>query len=306
MKVKVYRKGGDYMRMYNSKLDRIVYKLNGLLLCAVVISILYPLVYILIASFTDPVTLLNEGISFNVSEWTLEGYITILSDPAMIRGFINSFIYSTLFALLSVSTSVMAGYALAQKELVGRSFISNIFVVTMFFGGGLVPTYLLIKSLGMLDTIWAIILPGAVNVWNIILSRTYFQSLPQELIESSKIDGADDLQTFIKIILPLAKPIILVLVLYAFVAQWNSYFDAMIYLKSDDLAPLQLVLRRILIQNEPMPGMISDQLALAELKRLSEMIKYAAIVISSLPLMIMYPFFQKYFEEGVMVGSIKG
>ena len=306
MKVKVYRKGGDYMRMYNSKLDRIVYKLNGLLLCAVVISILYPLVYILIASFTDPVTLLNEGISFNVSEWTLEGYITILSDPAMIRGFINSFIYSTLFALLSVSTSVMAGYALAQKELVGRSFISNIFVVTMFFGGGLVPTYLLIKSLGMLDTIWAIILPGAVNVWNIILSRTYFQSLPKELIESSKIDGADDLQTFIKIILPLAKPIIVVLVLYAFVAQWNSYFDAMIYLKSDDLAPLQLVLRRILIQNEPMPGMISDQLALAELKRLSEMIKYAAIVISSLPLMIMYPFFQKYFEEGVMVGSIKG
>ena len=306
MKVKVYRKGGDYMRMYNSKLDRIVYKLNGLLLCAVVISILYPLVYILIASFTDPVTLLNEGISFNVSEWTLEGYITILSDPAMIRGFINSFIYSTLFALLSVSTSVMAGYALAQKELVGRSFISNIFVVTMFFGGGLVPTYLLIKSLGMLDTIWAIILPGAVNVWNIILSRTYFQSLPKELIESSKIDGADDLQTFIKIILPIAKPIILVLVLYAFVAQWNSYFDAMIYLKSDDLAPLQLVLRRILIQNEPMPGMISDQLALAELKRLSEMIKYAAIVISSLPLMIMYPFFQKYFEEGVMVGSIKG
>jgi len=306
MKVKVYRKGGDYMRMYNSKLDRIVYKLNGLLLCAVIISILYPLVYILIASFTDPVTLLNEGISFNVSEWTLEGYITILSDPAMIRGFINSFIYSTLFALLSVSTSVMAGYALAQKELVGRSFISNIFVVTMFFGGGLVPTYLLIKSLGMLDTIWAIILPGAVNVWNIILSRTYFQSLPKELIESSKIDGADDLQTFIKIILPLAKPIILVLVLYAFVAHWNSYFDAMIYLKSDDLAPLQLVLRRILIQNEPMPGMISDQLALAELKRLSEMIKYAAIVISSLPLMIMYPFFQKYFEEGVMVGSIKG
>ncbi len=294
------------MRVYNSKLDRIVYKLNGILMCGVVISILYPLIYILIASFTDPTTLLNEGISFNFSEWTLEGYITILSDPAMIKGFVNSFIYSTLFALISVSTSVMAGYALAQKELVGRRFISNIFVVTMFFGGGLIPTYLLIKGLGMLDTIWAIILPGAVNVWNIILSRTYFQSLPNELKESAKIDGANDLQAFTKIILPLAKPIILVLVLYAFVAQWNSYFDAMIYLKSDDLAPLQLVLRRILIQNEPMPGMISDQLALAELKRLSEMIKYAAIVISSLPLMIMYPFFQKYFEEGVMVGSIKG
>lgn len=294
------------MRVYNSKLDRIVYKLNGLLMCGVVISILYPLIYILIASFTDPTTLLNEGISFNFSEWTLEGYMTILSDPSMIRGFVNSFIYSSLYAIISVSTSIMAGYALAQKDLVGRRFISNIFVVTMFFGGGLIPTYLLVKDLGMLDTIWAIILPGAVNVWNIILSRTYFQSLPNELKESAKIDGADDIQAFIKIILPLAKPIILVLVLYAFVAQWNSYFDAMIYLKSDDLAPLQLVLRRILIQNEPMPGMISDQLALAELKRLSEMIKYAAIVISSLPLIIMYPFFQKYFEQGVMVGSIKG
>ena len=294
------------MKIYNSKLDRIVYKINALLLCAVVISVLYPLVYILIASFTDPTTLLNEGISFNISNWTLEGYIKILSDPAMIRGFFNSLIYSTLFALISVSTSVTAGYALAQKDLVGRRFISNIFVVTMFFGGGLVPTYLLVKSLGMLDTIWAIILPGAVNVWNIILARTYFQSLPKELQESAKVDGATDIKTFFKIILPISKPIILVLVLYAFVAQWNSYFDAMIYLKSDNLAPMQLVLRRILIQNQPMPGMISDQLAMAELKRLSEMIKYSAIVISSLPLMIMYPFFQKYFEKGVMVGSIKG
>ena len=294
------------MKIYNSKLDRIVYKINALLLCAVVISVLYPLVYILIASFTDPTTLLNEGISFNISNWTLEGYIKILSDPAMIRGFFNSLIYSTLFALISVSTSVTAGYALAQKDLVGRRFISNIFVVTMFFGGGLVPTYLLVKSLGMLDTIWAIILPGAVNVWNIILARTYFQSLPKELQESAKVDGATDIKTFFKIILPISKPIILVLVLYAFVAQWNSYFDAMIYLKSDNLAPMQLVLRRILIQNQPMPGMISDQLAMAELKRLSEMIKYSAIVISSLSLMIMYPFFQKYFEQGVMVGSIKG
>ena len=148
--------------------------------------------YILIASFTDPTTLLNEGISFNISNWTLEGYIKILSDPAMIRGFFNSLIYSTLFALISVSTSVTAGYALAQKDLVGRRFISNIFVVTMFFGGGLVPTYLLVKSLGMLDTIWAIILPGAVNVWNIILARTYFQSLPKELQESAKVDGATE------------------------------------------------------------------------------------------------------------------
>ena len=193
------------MRAYNSKLDKIVYKLNSVLLCLVVLSILYPLVYILIASFTDPTTLLNEGISFDISKWSLEGYKTIFADSSMIRGFFNSFIYSTLYALISVVISIMAGYSLAQRNLVGRKLISNFFVLTMFFGGGLIPTYLLVKNLGMLDTIWAIVLPGAVNVWNIILVRTYFQSMPEELREASMIDGANEIQIFTKIILPLAK-----------------------------------------------------------------------------------------------------
>jgi len=179
------------------------------------------------------------------------------------------------------------------------------FLVTMFFNGGLIPTYLVIRDLGMLNTMWAIILPNAISVWFIILARTYFKAIPNELKEAAKIDGASDFKIFLKIILPLSKPIIFVLALYAFIGQWNSYFDAMIYLEDQELYPLQLVLRSILIQNEVQPGMIGDQMARAELQRVSEMIKYSSIVISSLPLLIMYPFFQKYFEKGVMVGSLK-
>jgi putative aldouronate transport system permease protein len=176
----------------------------------------------------------------------------------------------------------------------------------MFFGGGLIPTYLLVKNLNMLDTIWAILLPGAVNVWNIILARAYFQGIPDELREAAIVDGTSEIQFFFKILLPLSKPIIAVLVLYQFVAQWNSYFDAMIYLKSENLQPLQIVLRSILVQMQPRPGMIQDAQNTAQLQQIAEMVKYSSIVISSLPLIIIYPFFQKYFEKGVMVGSIKG
>lgn len=176
----------------------------------------------------------------------------------------------------------------------------------MFIGGGLVPTYLLIKDLNMLNTVWAIIIPGSVNVWNIILARTYFAGIPEELSEAARMDGANDIQVFFKIMLPLAKPIMFVLFLYAFVGQWNSYFDAMIYLKDPALEPLQLVLRKILIQNQPSSDMIGSQVQMAELKRIAELLKYATIVISSLPLLVMYPFFQKYFNKGVMLGSLKG
>lgn len=179
------------------------------------------------------------------------------------------------------------------------------FLFTMFFGGGLIPTYFVIRDLGMLNTIWAIILPGAVNVWFIILARTYFKAVPNELKEAARIDGASDLKIFFQIILPLSKPIIFVLALYAFIGQWNAYFDAMIYLDDRELHPLQLVLRSILIQNEVQPGMVADVEARNELMRISEMIRYSSIVIASLPLLIMYPFFQKYFEKGVMVGSLK-
>jgi putative aldouronate transport system permease protein len=253
----------------------------------------------------DPSVLLSQGLSFRVSDWTLDGYQKIVKNPAMVRGFGNAVLYSVSFSLITVIVSVFAGYALSDSRLKGRGFFMTLFLITLFFGGGLVPSYLLVKNLGLIDTIWAVIIPGAVNVWNIILSRTFFKGVPHELKEAANVDGASEMKIFFQIVLPLSKPIIFVLALYAFVGQWNSYFDAMIYLDNPNLHPLQLVLRSILIQNQVDPGMISDQLAMAEMKRLSEVIKYAAIVISSLPLVVMYPFFQKYFEKGVMVGSLK-
>lgn len=287
-------------------MDKAILWANKILLVLAVTSILIPLIYVLIASFMDPSTLLTKGISFNPSDWSIAGYKKIFEDQSIVRGFMNSMLYSTAFTLITVVITIFAAYPLAQQDFVGKKVVMTMFIITMFFNGGLIPTYLLVKDLGMLNTIWAVLIPGAVNVWNIILAKAFFEGIPKEIIEAAKIDGASSYRIFFDIILPLAKPIICVIALYAFVGQWNSYFDAMIYLKNDNLAPLQLVLRRILIQNQPMPGMISDQLAMAEVKKIAEIIKYSAIVISSIPLLLMYPFFQKYFEKGVMVGSVKG
>lgn len=293
------------MPIKHSGLDRFIIVLNTIFLTLAVLIIVLPLIYVVIASFMDPSVLLSKGLSFNLSDWSLEGYIKILSNPAMIRGFGNSVLYSVSFAMITVLVSICAGYALSDDRLKGKGFFMTLFIITMFFGGGLIPTYLLVKNLGLLDTVWAVIIPGAVNVWNIILSRTFFKGVPNEMKEAANVDGASEMRIFFSVVLPLSKPIVFVLALYAFVGQWNSYFDAMIYLDNPNLHPLQLVLRSILIQNQVDPGMISDQLAMAEMKRLSEIIKYAAIVVSSLPLIVMYPFFQKYFEKGVMVGSLK-
>ncbi|CAR40860.1 carbohydrate ABC transporter permease [Streptococcus uberis] len=289
-----------------SDFDKRILIINKIIIAFLVLITVLPMGYILIASFMDPQVLANQGISLNPQDWTVDGYKRVLGDNAILRGFINSLIYSTAFAVLTVIISVLTAYPLSKKDLVGRRWINYFLIFTMFFGGGLVPTYLLIKNLGMLNTMWSIIVPGAVNVWNIILARTYFQGLPDELVEAAVIDGANDFQIFLKIMLPLAKPIMFVLFLYAFVGQWNSYFDAMIYIKDPNLAPLQLVLRNILIQSEVSQNMIGAQAAMNEMKKIAEMIKYATIIISSLPLIVMYPFFQKYFDKGIMAGSLKG
>jgi putative aldouronate transport system permease protein len=289
-----------------TKTDKIILTTNGIIMTLIVLAVLGPLIYVVMASFTNPNTLLNSGLTLNPAKWTFRGYLRVFKDGSILTGFRNSLFYSTAFSIISVSITVLAAYPLSRKDFVGRKVIMTIFIITMFFSGGLIPTYLLVKNLNMLDTIWAILLPGAVNVWNIILARAYFQGIPNELREAAVIDGTSEMQYFFRILLPLSKPIIAVLVLYQFVGQWNSYFDAMIYLKSDNLQPLQIVLRSILVQMQPRPGMFEDAQNTAQLQQLAEMVKYACIVISSLPLIIIYPFFQKYFEKGVMVGSIKG
>ena len=280
----------------------IAYAILGLFLVAIIL----PIIYIILASFIDPVTLQNSGLTFDFSKWTLTAYERVLGNSQIWVGFKNALIYSVLFTIISVSVTLLAAYPMSRADFKGRGFFNTIFVITMFFGGGLIPTYLLIANLGMLDTIWAILIPGAFSVWNMIIARTYYMGIPRDLQEAAEIDGATEMIYFFRILLPVCTPIIATISMWQFVGMWNSYFDAMIYLNSASKQPLQLVLRAILIQSQPQPGMVSDMQSTAARAQLAELLKYATIIISSLPLMIMYPFFQKYFDNGIMAGAVKG
>ena len=280
----------------------VAYAILGLFLVAIIL----PIIYIILASFIDPVTLQNSGLTFDFSKWTLTAYERVLGNAQIWVGFKNALIYSVLFTIISVVVTLLAAYPMSRADFKGRGFFNTISVITMFFGGGLIPTYLLISNLGMLDTIWAILIPGAFSVWNMIIARTYYMGIPRDLQEAAEIDGATEMVYFFQILLPVCTPIIATIAMWQFVGMWNSYFDAMIYLNSASKQPLQLVLRAILIQSQPEPGMVSDMQSTAARAQLAELLKYATIIISSLPLMIMYPFFQKYFDNGIMAGAVKG
>ena len=280
----------------------VAYVILGIFLAAIII----PVLYIILASFIDPITLQNKGVTFDFSKWTATAYSRVLSNGQIWVGFKNALIYSVLFTIISVIITLLAAYPMSRSDFRFRKFFNTIYVITMFFGGGLIPTYLLISDLGMLNTIWAILLPGAFSVWNMIIARTYYQGVPHDLEEAASIDGATEMVYFFKILLPVCTPIIATICMWQFVGMWNSYFDAMIYLNDVSKQPLQLVLRGILIQSQPEPGMVSDMQSTAARAQLAELLKYATIIISSLPLLIMYPFFQKYFDSGIMAGAVKG
>ena len=286
--------------------DKAFLLVGYILLAAFVMANIGPVVYIIVASFMDPITLQNKGIVFDFSKWTLTAYERVMTNSQIWIGFRNAIIYSVLFAVISVFITLLCAYPMSRDDFKGKKFFNAIFIITMFFGGGLIPTYLLISNMGLLDTMWAVLLPGSFSVWNMIIARTYYKGIPSELREAADVDGANELVFFFRILLPVCTPLIAVLILWQFVGMWNSYFDAMIYLNSADKQPLQLVLRAILIQNEPDPGMIADMQSTAQRAQLAELLKYATIIISSLPLIVMYPFFQKYFDSGIMVGSVKG
>lgn len=286
--------------------DKIILSIGYCLIALFVLAIIVPVLYIIVASFMDPVTLQNKGITFDFSKWTVTAYQRVMSNASIWVGFKNAVIYSVVFTVISVVVTLLAAYPMSRSDFKGRKFFNVIFVITMFFGGGLIPTYLLISNLGLLDSMWAVVLPGAFSVWNMIIARTYYQGIPGELREAAEVDGANELVFFFKILLPVCTPIIATIALWQFVGMWNSYFDAMIYLNDSAKQPLQLVLRSILIQNQPESGMISDMQSTAQRAQLAELLKYATIIISSLPLLVMYPFFQKYFDSGIMAGSVKG
>ena len=286
--------------------DKALLTIGYILLGLFVIAIIVPMVYIIVASFMDPITLQNKGITFDFSKWTATAYERVMTNSQIWIGFKNAVIYSVVFTVVSVVVTLLAAYPLSRADFRGKGFFNVIFIITMFFGGGLIPTYLIVSNLGLVDSMWAVILPGAFSVWNMTIARTYYRGIPQELREAADVDGASELTFFFKILLPVCTPVIAVLVLWQFVAMWNSYFDAMIYLNDSAKQPLQLVLRSILIQNQPESGMIADMQSTAARAHLAELLTYATIIISSLPLLVMYPFFQKYFDSGIMAGAVKG
>ena len=286
--------------------DKVILTIAYIILGLFLVAIVLPVIYIILASFIDPITLQNSGLTFDFSKWTLTAYERVLSNQQIWVGFKNALIYSLLFTVISVSVTLLAAYPMSRADFKGKGFFNTIYVITMFFGGGLIPTYLLISNLGMLDTIWAILIPGAFSVWNMIIARTYYMGIPKDLQEAAEIDGATEMVYFFRILLPVCTPIIATIAMWQFVGMWNSYFDAMIYLNSASKQPLQLVLRAILIQSQPEAGMVSDMQSTAQRAQMAELLKYATIIISSLPLMIMYPFFQKYFDNGSMAGAVKG
>jgi putative aldouronate transport system permease protein len=284
--------------------------INYSLLVIVLIIIIYPLWFVLIASISDP-DLVNSGKVYLIPKRiSFEGYRRIFQDSEILMSYKNTVIYTTTGTLLNLILTLMCAYALSKKKLYGRNVITFIFTFTMFFSGGLIPTYLVVKQLGLLNKIWALILPGAISMYNVIIARTFFQStIPEEIEESAMIDGSSVTNTFIKIILPLSKAIISVLALFYAVGHWNSYFDALIYLTNRKLYPLQIILREILIENQMKADMVAEGLmeeSVINKVRYASLIKYGVIIVSSVPVFMIYPFIQKYFVGGIMIGSLKG
>lgn len=293
-------------RARKSRSDLIFDTLNTLILILLCLGVIYPLYFIFIASFSDPSLVDSGQVWLFPSHVTFAGYSALLGEGSIWRGYANTILYAALSVVISVPVTLMAAYALSRKDFVGRNIFMAIMVFTLFFGGGLIPTYMVVRSLGLLNTIWAMVLPGAVAVWNVIIARTYFQTaVPKELMEAAFVDGCSNTRYFVQILIPLTMPLVAVLVLFTVVGQWNSYFDALIYLDDRALYPLQLVLREILVQNQTTAGMNTDVATYSAQMRLGELIKYGVIIVSSLPLLVLYPFLQRYFVTGVTLGSLK-
>ena len=282
--------------------------INGAFLLILVILVAYPLYYVLIASISDPYEVYAGKTFLLPSKITFEGYKRVFKENSIAGGYLNSIYYTVLGTVVSVALVLTTGYCMSKKTLPFRRAIMIFYVITMYVGGGLIPTYLVVSKMHMLNSVWALILPGGVSVYNVIVTRTFFEtSIPQELYEAASIDGSGNIRTFVKIALPLAKPIIAVMVIFTMVAYWNDWFTALIYMQEKSRYSLQLVLRQILIQSQAMASMMGNMDGgYAEANKLTELIKFASIVVGSVPMLIAYPFVQKYFEKGFMAGAVKG
>ncbi|MDF2648273.1 MAG: carbohydrate transporter permease [Paenibacillus sp.] len=281
--------------------------INYFLLFLILIVILYPLLYIISASISNPGKVISGEMWLFPKDMTLNSYYKIFQNQDIMRGYWNTILYTAVGTSINIAMTVCAAYPLSQRDFLGRNAITFYIMLTMFFSGGLIPTYLLIKQLGMLNSFWVMVIPNAVAVWHIIIMRTFFQqSIPNELHEASSMDGCSHFQMLFRIILPLSLPVLAVMVLFYSVSHWNAYFNALLYLSDRSRYPLQLFLREILIQSEVQDMVQSDASSLHEQMLQKEGIKYAIIMVANLPMLLLYPFLQKYFVKGMLVGAIKG
>lgn len=292
--------------MKESKGDRAFTIFNYIFLAIVAVVVLYPLIFVLSASLSNPEYVISGDIWLWPKEFTVEAYQKVFQNPDIINGFVNTLKYTFFGTLLNIFMTICAAYPLSRRNLKGKGFIMAFMVFTMFFSGGLIPTYLLIRDLGMINTFWVMIIPNAVAVWNIIIMRTFFQSIPYELEESAMIDGAGNFRILWSIVLPLSLPVMAVMVLFYAVGHWNSYFQALIYLQDQDKFPLQLILRQILIQGQADDMIKATSESFLAQKLSVEGLKYAVLIVANLPMLMLYPFLQRYFVKGVMIGSLKG
>ncbi len=287
--------------------DKILYIVVTIVLVTFTILVMFPLIHILASSFSSGRAVSSGRVVIWPVEPTIEGYKAVFKHRNIISGYRNTIFYTLVGTLINVTMTLIAAYPLSRKDMQFKKFYIFLFVFTMYFGGGLIPTYILMTQIKFVNTVWAMIIPGALSVYNMIVTRTFIMSnIPQELLESAQIDGCSDARYFFTIVLPLSKAIIAVITLFYAVGHWNAYFNALIYLNDPKLYPLQLILRTILVANRVDLSDIQDPELIAAKEGLADLLKYSLIVISTAPILALYPFVQKYFIKGVMVGSIKG
>ncbi len=287
--------------------DFLFYGITGIIITIFFLIVLYPVIFVIAASFSSGDAVTAGKVFLWPVEFSLDGYKTVFNNSQVLTGFRNSILYTVVGTAINVVLTMCAAYALTRGEIPGINKIMFLFTFTMFFGGGIIPNYILVRNLHIMNTMWAMVLPGAISAYNLIIARTFIQSnIPKELHEAAEMDGCGDIKFFLKIVLPLSGAVIAVLALFYGVANWNSYFNAMLYLNDKEKYSLPIVLKQILISSQIDPSTVTDPELQMQIARIANVIKYALIVVAMVPIAVIYPFIQKYFVKGVMIGSIKG
>lgn len=287
--------------------DRVFYLINTVFLAVVLIIALYPMIFIVSSSISDRTAVIEGKVWLWPVGFSLDGYKAVFEDNRIMMGYYNSAFYMFFGTIINIFMTFLAAYPLSRRQMYGNSFIMKLMAFTMIFSGGLIPSYIINQRLGLVNTRWALLIPGAISIWNLMLARTYLQSnIPNELLEAAQMDGSSHTRFLLSVVMPLSKPILAVLVLYYSVGHWNQFFMAFIYLNDQKLFPLQIILREILIINNIQTGAVVDVQSMNAKIGLVDLLRFSLIIVASLPLWIIYPFVQRYFVQGVMLGAIKG